>query len=127
MEDQPNSNSASSDVLEELRELGRNLKSMLQTMWESEERKKLERELETGLSEAYQSLSQAAHDFAETPTGKQLQSELKEIKERIRSGELETQVRNEILAALRAANAGLRKAAQKPAASEASSPPDPES
>lgn len=102
----------SNDVLEELRELGRNLQAIVQSVWESEERKKLERELEAGLTEAYNSLTKAAHDFSDSPTGKNLKTDLEDLGERIRSGEVETRVRDEILTALRSANEGLKKAAE---------------
>jgi signal recognition particle GTPase len=117
MEDMQNSSTetagsdASGEILEELRELGRNLKAIIQSVWESEERKKLERELETGLNEVYTSLSKTAKEFSESSTGKNIKAEIEDLGERIRSGEVEIKVRDEILTALRTANVGLKKAA----------------
>jgi hypothetical protein len=120
----PASTDASGDILEELRELGRNLQAMVQTMWESEERKKLEHELETGLTEAYNSLSKAAHEFAESPTGKNIKTELEDLGQRIRSGEVEAKVRSEILSALKSANEGLKRTNPPQSASTPSSDSD---
>jgi hypothetical protein len=109
----PSSNTGSAnDVLEELRELGENLRDLLQSMWESDERKKLEHELETGLNEAYNNLSTAAKEFAESPTGKNIKTELEDFGQRVRSGEIEEKVRSDILSVLRSANQGLRSAAE---------------
>jgi hypothetical protein len=128
MDEKPTGKTPSGDVLEELRELGRNLRTIVQSVWESEERKKLEHDLETGLNEVYNSLSKATQDFAESPTGKTLKSDIEDLGQRIRSGEVETQVREEILSALRAANDGLRKAvASKPAATDTIASPNEES
>jgi hypothetical protein len=81
-------------------------------MWESDERKKLEHELETGLNEAYNNLSTAAKEFAESPTGKNIKTELEDFGQRVRSGEIEEKVRSDILSVLRSANQGLRSAAE---------------
>ena len=111
---------AGSDVLDELRELGRNLSSLLQSAWESDERKKLQSELESGLNDVYNSLRQAAKEFSEGPTGQTLKTDLEDLGQRIRSGEVEVKVRSEVLNALRAANEELKKASTK-------TPPPPES
>jgi len=102
------------DILTELRELGKNLQALLRSSWESEERKKVQSELQVGLNDLGKSLSQAASEFSESPTGQTLKADLADLQERIRSGEVETKVRSEVLGALRAANEGLKKAGQKP-------------
>jgi len=111
---------AGGEVLDELRELGRNLRSLLQTAWESDERKKMQGEIETGLNDLYNTLHQAARDFSEGPTGQTLKSDLEDLGQRIRSGDVEAKVRSEVLSALRAANEGLKKA------STAKTPPPPD-
>lgn len=109
MTDQPpNTGSThSGDVLEELRELGRNLGALLQSAWESEERKKVQQEIETGLKDVSKSLQ----DLANSPTGQTIKADLNELNERLRTGEVEAKVRAEVLSALRLANDGLKKAA----------------
>jgi hypothetical protein len=100
----------SGEVLDELRELGRNLRALLQSAWESDERKKLQGEIETGLNELFSNLSQAAQDFSASPTGQTLKSDIEDLSQRIKTGEVETKVRAEVLNALRAANEGLKNA-----------------
>ena len=108
--EQPKTESSSDEILNELRNLGNNLKELLQSVWESEERKKAQKDIETGLNDLVKTLSQAANDFAQSPTGQTLKSDLKDLHERIQTGEVETKVRDEVASALRAANEGLKKA-----------------
>lgn len=111
------------DILIELRELGKNLCEVLHSAWESEERKKLQREIETGLADLGATLSQAATEFAESPAGKTIKSDLEDLHQRIQTGEMEMKIRDEVLSALRAANSGLKKAAER----TTPTPSDPES
>ena len=109
MTDQPptTGGTPSGDVLEELRELGRNLGALLQSAWDSDERKKVQQEIETGLKDVTKSLQ----DLANSPTGQTIKADLNELNERLRTGEVEAKVRAEVLSALRLANEGLNKAA----------------
>jgi HD-GYP domain-containing protein (c-di-GMP phosphodiesterase class II) len=102
-----------SDVTSEFRQLGRNLKEILEATWESEERRKLQREIESGLSELGRSLNQTVEEFKESPTGKRIQSEAEDLRGRIRSGELEAQLREDLLSILRRVNTELEKAAER--------------
>ena len=120
-ETNPTDPNQTSEILEEMRELGRNLRSLLQSAWESDERKKLQEEIEYGLNDLHSSLSQAAKDFSESSTGQALKSDLEDLGERIRTGEIETKVRSEVVTALRAANDGLKKTYPKDAEEKPSS------
>jgi HD-GYP domain-containing protein (c-di-GMP phosphodiesterase class II) len=106
-----------SDVTSEFRQLGRNLKEILQATWESEERRKLQQEIETGLSELGRSLNQTVAEFKESPTGQRIKSEAEDLRGRIRSGELEAELREELLSILRRVNTELEKAAARPSPS----------
>ena len=83
---------------------------LLQAAWETEERKKAQKEIEAGLNDLAKTLSQAANDFAQSPTGQTLKADIKDLGQRIQTGEVETKVRNEVVSALRVANEGLKKA-----------------
>ena len=98
------------DVAAEFSALGKNLMTLLQTAWESEERRKLQAEIEAGLAELGKTLNQAVSDFRESPAGNRLRQEAEEIKARVRSGEVEKQVRDDLLAVLRKINTELEKA-----------------
>lgn len=106
----PKTEPESDEVLNEFRNLGKNLKDILQSLWESEERKQLQNEIETGLKEMTDTLSKSVTEFSQSPTGQAIKSDINNLNERIRSGQLETQVRKEVVSVLRAANEGLKKA-----------------
>jgi len=117
----PSENKSPTDnISEQLSELGKNLRDALHTAWESEERRKLQKEIEDGLAELGASLSQAAKDFSTSPTGQNLKEDMQDMQERWQSGEVGSKVRSEIAEALRTVNHELQKAINK------NPPPPPE-
>ena len=110
----PNENKAPNDnISEQLNELGKNLREALQSAWESEERRKLQKEIEDGLANLGASLSQAAKDFSNSPTGESLKEDMKDLQERWRTGEVRSKAHSEIVEALRKVNTELQKATKK--------------
>jgi len=115
----PNENKAPNDnISEQLNELGKNLREALQSAWESEERRKLQKEIEDGLANLGASLSEAAKDFSSSPTGQSLKEDVKDLQERWRTDEVRSKAHSEIVEALRKVNTELQKATKK-------SPPPP--
>jgi signal recognition particle GTPase len=113
-ENNPNENMSPNDNIgEQLNELGKNLRDALQTAWESEERRKLQKEIEDGLANLGSSLSQASKDFSNSPTGKTIKEDVEDLNERWRTGEVGSKVRSEIVDALRKVNDELQKATRK--------------
>ena len=110
MSDQPQN--PSNTIADELRQLGRNIKDALHSAWESEERQKLQQEVQDGLSELGNFLNQAADDLKSTQTGQTIQADIDDLKERLRTGEVENKVRSEILEALQTANRELQRVIQ---------------
>jgi succinate dehydrogenase/fumarate reductase flavoprotein subunit len=103
-------NSTSEENLtDEFRNLGKNLIDVLHTAWESPERKKLQEEIESGLTEFGSSMKRELETFTDGPTGQQLKSDVEDLQERIRSKEVETKMREEILNTLRIVNTELEK------------------
>lgn len=100
-----------SELLDELRALGNNLRGLLNSAWASEERRRLQQELEAGLSDLKTTLNQAANEFQNSPTGQTIKEDITDFNQRLRTGEVEATVRREVLGALRLANDGLKKAA----------------
>ena len=98
------------ELADELRALGHNLQAALQSAWESQERKKLQTEIESGLNDLTRTLSQAAKDFGESPTGQTLKADVEDFQQRVRTGDVEQKVRSELLGALRSVNTELQKA-----------------
>ena len=97
-----------SDIASELRELGKTLADVLRNAWQSDERKRVQAEIEAGLVDARDSLKQAAEDFSQSETGQTLKNDLQEFQQRLQSGEVETKLRGEILTALRTRKLLLR-------------------
>jgi hypothetical protein len=113
-ESNPNENkSPNNDIGDQLNELGKNLRDALRTAWESDERRKLQQEIEVGLANLGNSLSQAAEEFSKSPTGQNLKEDVKDMHERWQTGEVSTKVRSEITEALRTVNKELQKAYQR--------------
>jgi signal recognition particle GTPase len=113
-ETNPNENKSPNDNIgEQLNELGKNLREALQSAWESEERRKLQQEIEEGLANLGASLSEAAKDFSNSPTGQSLKEDVKDLNERWRTGEVKSKVRSEITETLRKVNDELQKATRK--------------
>jgi hypothetical protein len=101
------------DLGEELRSLGANLKQVLEGAWQSDERVRLQQEIETGLKDAAEAMRSAATDFEHSPAGQKLKSEMKDIGEKMRTGELRDEVRSELVEILRKLNEELRSVASR--------------
>jgi len=101
------------NLTDEFRKLGENLINAVTTAWERPERKKLQQEIEEGLSELNHTLKKEAETFRESPAGQQLKSDVEDFRQRVRSGEAEAQVRSELLSALKTINFELKKAVKK--------------
>jgi hypothetical protein len=89
-------------ITEEFRQLGENLVQIIRTAWESPERKRIQQDISNGLAELTSTLRNEAQKLNET-----------EAAQRIRSGQVETRVREEVLTALRTVNTELERAAQR--------------
>ncbi len=100
-------------VPEEFEEIGKNLLGILRAAWDSPERKRLSDELETGINELGQSLRREMENFEKSPTGERIKSNVDDIQQQIRTGEVEEKIRIEVLGALRTVNAELRNAKER--------------
>jgi uncharacterized protein YukE len=98
------------DLADELRSLGENLRSVFQTAWDSDDRRRFQQELQKGLGELGESLSQAARDFSQSEAGRQVKEDLRDLGERLQSGEVESKVRQDLTQILRKLNEELGRA-----------------
>jgi lauroyl/myristoyl acyltransferase len=96
-------------LADEFRNLGKNLTEVMRAAWESPERKNMQAEIEDGLNELGKSIDQEISSFRQSPSGQRLKSDMEDLNQRIRSGEVTTKAREELLAALKQANAELQK------------------
>jgi len=106
------------DLKEEFQNLSQNLKTVINTAWESEERKKVQADIHDGLDELYNAINQMIDEFKVSETGKKVVKEVDDFSERLRSGEIRDQAVEGILSALKKMNAELEKAASKFTSSE---------
>ena len=98
-----------SELSDEFRKLGENLVESLKALWEHPETRQFRTEMKDGLTQLGDSLNQAVQDFSETPEAQQLQAGIEDLGEKIRTGEIETKARNELINALSRINMELEK------------------
>ena len=110
---QPEHTDPEEDLASEFRVLGQTLMEAIRTAWERPERKRMQQEIENGLTEFGATLRQEGETFRDSPTGQRLKSELDQLQERIQSGEAEQRLRQDLLNALKSINAELKKATER--------------
>ena len=108
-------------LTEELGDLGKNLVGILRAAWDRPERQKLQQEIEGGLSELGNTLRREAKAVSENPVSQKIRTEVGDLGSRVRSGEVEGKVRDEMVSALHIVNLELEKLAGILAVSEAES------
>lgn len=99
------------NLVDAFHKLGQSLAGTIQAAWDHPERKKVQSEIEEGLSDMSATLKNEVDKLQQSPAGQQLKSDFDEFAERVRSGETSEQLRNELLKALQIANTELEKAA----------------
>jgi hypothetical protein len=110
------------NLADAFRKLGESLVETIQAAWNSPNRVKFQQEIEAGLTDFSDTLKKEIDNIKESPTGQQLISDFDELKERVSSGEVENQLRQELLKALDIANTELEKAASRLRRTEPESP-----
>ena len=127
MSEQPESQegTSSGDLASEFQELGNNLKNIFVSAWESEQRKNLQKELEEGFSELGDSLKQTAEEIHDSDAGQRVKAEAEDLRGRVRSGEIETKIREDILSVLHKVNSELGKITQPEPSTDESADDDP--
>ncbi len=99
------------DLAAEFLKLGQNLKQAAEAAWVSPEGQRLRGEIKSGLQALEKGLSEAAAEMTTGETGQKLKAEVEDFSARVRSGQVEARLREDLLAALRAVNTHLDKAA----------------
>jgi hypothetical protein len=101
------------DLPEEFRTLGRNIKNALNTAWNSDERKSVQKNIQDGLSDLGDAINNLINDFQTSEVSKKVVKEVDQLGERFRSGEVKEKTKEGVLSALKKMNAELEKAADK--------------
>ena len=103
-----NSPPPENDLSHEFTLLAENLKRVLQSAWESDERRKVQAEVERGVA----SLNVALTNFAQSDGAQKMKTELNDLREKAQLDKVEANVHEGVLSALRQLNAALEKAAK---------------
>ena len=109
------------------RRFGENLIGTIQAAWDTPERKSVQEEIENGLNNLADSVKSGVNSFNDSPAGQRLKSDFDDLRGRVQSGEVESQLREELLKALSVANSELEKAASRLRKTEKSDSPPPPS
>lgn len=88
------SNQENKSINDELRHLGENLRKIVNSAWEIEERKKLEEDLAQELNELNDSLQRSINEFSQSRTGQRIAENLEELNSMIQDEKVEEKVRS---------------------------------
>jgi hypothetical protein len=106
---EPNESPTESKLSDEFITLGKNLVDILRTAWDRPERRKLQDEIADGLSSLAATLRKDAQAVADSPVSQRIKTEVGDFGDRVRSGQLEYKIRDELLSALHTVNTELEK------------------
>lgn len=99
------------DLKNEFKNLGESIQNLFNAAWDSEERRKLQQELEEGIDTLSSTIHQTAEEMKASQAGQQFKHDMEDLSGRWQSGELSEKVRAEVQNALRLASEGLNQAA----------------
>lgn len=89
------------DVVDELRNLGRQFGETMRAAWNSEERREFEREIREGVQTFAHEVDKAIKDVAASEPAQKAKSEATEFKEKAESGDLGVKTRSSLAKGLR--------------------------
>lgn len=110
---EPQDETTPENLAAEFENLGRNLKETFLKLWESEQRKNLQKDLEEGLSKFGESVNQAVKEIQESSAGQQVKTSAEDFQERLRSGEVGDALRSDLVKVLRKINEELERMTSK--------------
>ncbi len=98
-------------LVDAFHQLGQSLAGTIRAAWDNPERKKVQSEIEEGLSDMTATLKNEVEKLQQSPAGQQLKTDFDEFAERVRTGETTEQLREELLKVLQIASTELERAA----------------
>jgi hypothetical protein len=99
------------DLAAEFAELGKKIRSTVETAWTSEERKKIQAELKEGLDRFVKEVDGAIRSARDSDTGQKVKAEVKKVADDFESGKVAGEVRKGLVTGLRALGNTLDKMA----------------
>lgn len=105
----PEPSKADESLAQALADLGKNLVAVMHVTWERPERRKLQEDIEKGVNDLGSTLRDGAKAAADNPVSQRIRSDIEDLSDRVRSGQVETKVRSELISALQTLNIELEK------------------
>ena len=99
------------DLAAEFAELGKKIRSTIETAWTSEERKKIQSEIKDGLDRFVKEVDEAVRTARKSETAKKVEAEVKRVADDFESGKVASEVRKGMVSGLRALGNALDKMA----------------
>ena len=103
----------SSEIGDAFKTLGKNLKTAINTAWDSEERDHVQEQIEYGLSDLGSALETFVKDVSSTDAGQKLKDDIEDFGERLRIGDVEKKAKAELVVAIEYINTQLDKLSGK--------------
>jgi hypothetical protein len=117
------------DIAEEFKRLGRQFADTLESMWNSEERRRVETEIRDGVRTFANEVDRVLRDARQSPTATRVKEEAIGVKERVEAGEVTHRARGTVVQGLRWLSQELERLAEQftpPAAAPAEKAPEEE-
>ncbi|MGQ9814462.1 MAG: hypothetical protein ACUVR3_04835 [Candidatus Roseilinea sp.] len=114
----PGASESTSEFVQELSRLSENLRALIKSYWESEERKSIERELTRGLEQFSKSINDTLEQLKQDDNLKKAKASVKNAWETAHGPQLVREMRAGALDTLRAINDQLARAATRRPAEE---------
>ena len=102
-----------SDLKDQFRNLGENIKNVLNNAWDSQERQNVQQEIQDGLNEVGEIMESLVGGVRDSEPGKKFVEGMDNLSEKYQSGEMQAQVRESLVSAMDTLNANLKKASDK--------------
>ena len=98
---------SNSEIGNEFEKLGENIRQAVQGVWESEERKRIGKEIHDGLVEIGAAFSRLGEEFVESPGVQRVREDVDDFSERIQSGDVAKKINDDLVSLLQTINQKL--------------------
>ena len=95
------------EIGDEFEKLGENIRQAVQGVWESEERKRIGKEIHDGLIEIGAAFTRLGDEFVESPGVQRVREDVDDFSERIQSGEVAQKINDDLVSLLQTINQKL--------------------
>ena len=112
-EDEVKDKTSRLDIAAEFQKLGRQFAETLQSAWDSEERKRVEKEVREGMQSFVKEVDQVIREVKASETTEKIKGEAEELKTRVETSDIGTRARTGFVQGLRWLSEGLGELANQ--------------